>query len=145
MSPRFRMSMPGPRYRLCALDRDVFVRPGVGEILDQIEPGHADPGSDAVDESQLPDRRERPTCRAPAAAFSEDRSPSLMVEFRGLLRTQRVDVGIAAIDVGPAFDDEGVEAGGGIAERTAAALDEVLVRPCRPNPSETRRARSDAG
>ena len=44
--------------RMSALDRDVLVGRGIGDSRDQPEPGFADPRPDAVDERQLPDRRE---------------------------------------------------------------------------------------
>ena len=53
-------------------------------------------------------------------------SVRLRVELRRLLGEQRVDLGIAAIDVGAALDDERLQPGRGIAERAGAALDEVL-------------------
>ena len=113
---------------LCALDRDVFVWPGVGEIFYQVEPGLADSGADTIDERQLPDRRDHRFLVHQLLHLLEDRSPSLMVELCGLLGRQCVDIGVAAINVGPGFDDEGVKASGSIAERAGAALDEVLVR-----------------
>src|SRR6476661_2464888 len=59
-----------------------------------------------------------------------------MVELRGLLRSQCVDVRIAAIDIGAAFDDEGVEAGSGIAERAGAALNKIFVGLVGPTPQK---------
>ena len=49
----------------------------------------------------------------------------LVVEFGRLLLEQRVDIGVAAVDVGAAFDDKRIEAGRGIAERAAAGLDDA--------------------
>ncbi len=49
-----------------------------------------------------------------------------MVEFDRLLIEEFVDVRIAAIGIGAALDDESSEAGGGVAEGAAAALDDVL-------------------
>ena len=90
-------------------------------------PDFSDPASDAVDKRQLPNGRDNRFVVHELLHLLQYHRPSLMVELRGLLRSQCVDVGIAAIDVGPALDNEGVEAGGGIAERAAAALDEVLI------------------
>jgi hypothetical protein len=48
------------------------------------------------------------------------------VELRGLVSEQAVEIGVASIDVGAAGDDEGLEAGGGVAEDAAEDVDDVL-------------------
>src|SRR6516162_7564014 len=112
---------------LCALARDVFVGGGIGEIRDQIEAGLSDSGADTIDESQLPDRRDKRFVVHQLLHFRKDRGAAFRVEFHCLLRGQCVDVGIAAIDICPALDDESVEASGGIPERARATLNEVLI------------------
>ena len=119
---------------LGALQGDVLVGRRVGVIRDRTKTRFSDSRPHAVDEGQLPDRCDKRFVVHQLLHFFQDRRATLVVELRGLLRSQCVDVGIAAVDIGPAFDDEGVEAGGGIAERTAAALNEVLKKPCRPSP-----------
>ena len=53
----------------------------------------------------------------------EQRLALLVVELGGLLREQLVDLGVAAVNVGAALDDEGFQAGRGVAEGGAAAID----------------------
>ena len=50
------------------------------------------------------------------------------VEFDGLLLKQLIKVGIAAVDIGAAFDDKGLEAGRRVAEGAAAAPYNILQR-----------------
>ena len=50
-----------------------------------------------------------------------------MIELDRLLLEQRVDVGIVSIGIDAALDDEGFEAGRGVAERGAAGQDQVPV------------------
>ena len=124
MSRRFAVRPSSARSR--ALDRDVFVGPGIGEIRDQAEPGLADPGPAPLIKASCQIGAKTDFSCTSCCICSRIAARSLMVELGGLLRRQCVDVGIAAIDVGAAFDDEGVEAGRGIAKGAGAALDEVL-------------------
>ena len=57
----------------------------------------------------------------------DDLGPPLVVELDSLLLEQRVDVGVAAVRVGAAADDEGGQAGRRIAEGAARPLNDVLV------------------
>src|SRR5262249_57707012 len=56
----------------------------------------------------------------------ERRFAPRVVELRRLLREERVDVRIAAVGIGAVLRDECLEAGRGVAEGAAGALDQVL-------------------
>ena len=56
----------------------------------------------------------------------KDGFAALSVHLPRLLLEQAVEIGIAAVDVGPAIHQEGLEARGGIAEGAARSLDEIL-------------------
>src|SRR5689334_3496638 len=54
------------------------------------------------------------------------RSTFAVVEFDRLLLEQRIDIGVVAVNIRPALYHKGFEARRGIAERSAAGLDDVL-------------------
>ena len=56
----------------------------------------------------------------------QDRLALFMVELDRLLLVERVDVGVAAVDKRPTFDDVGLEARRGVAEGAGAGLDDVF-------------------
>src|SRR5215472_7801966 len=114
------------KQSLRALDRDVLEGGGVGEIGDQAEPGLADPRSHTIDEAELPDRRVDRPLGHDLLHLVEDCCELLVVELGRLLLVELIDVGVAAIDIGAALDDKGLQPGRGVAERAAAAEDQVF-------------------
>src|SRR6516162_8931073 len=108
---------------LGALDRNVLEGRGVWKAWDRPERGMADPGPGAVEKAELPDRREHHLLVDELLHLSEDRTALFLVEFVGLLRIERVDVGVAAIGEGAALDGERGHPGRRIAERAARAAD----------------------
>src|SRR6266699_6828545 len=112
------------RWSWLCLDRDVFEGRGIGETRDQVETRLRDSRSDGIDEPELPDRRVyRPLVDELLHLF-EDRHALLVVELVGLLRVERIDVGVAAIGKGAVLDDKGGEPGGGVAEGAARPLND---------------------
>jgi hypothetical protein len=57
----------------------------------------------------------------------QDRLPFRHIGLRNLPVEQFIDVGIAAIGIAATLDNEGLHPGGGIAERSAATLDNVAL------------------
>src|SRR5437660_2153997 len=109
-----------------ALDGDVLVRPGIGKSRDQPEPRLADPRAKRVDEGQLPDRRVNRLVVEELLDLVQERRALLLIQLGGLLLEKLVDVGVVAIGISAALDDIGLQAGRGVAERAAAALNDVL-------------------
>src|SRR6266853_1091182 len=101
------------------LQGEVLERRGVGKAGDLSERSLADPGADAVEEGEFPERCEDRLLVDEKLHLFEDRGPLLRIELLGLLRVECVDVGIAAVDVGAVLDDEGSQSGRGIAKGTA--------------------------
>src|SRR5437867_1433119 len=101
---------------LAALDRDVLVRPGIGERRDQPEPRFANPRTDAVDEGELPDRHSDGALLDQLLHLLQRRGALGMVEFDCLLIVQLVYVGIAAINKGATLDGKGGQPVRGVAE-----------------------------
>src|SRR6516162_876853 len=101
---------------LRALQGDVLVGGGVGEARDPAEPRLADSRSDAVDKSELPDRREDRPLINQLLHPVQDRLALLVVQLHRLLLVERVDIRVAAIDKRAALDDVGLEPGRGVAE-----------------------------
>ena len=87
----------------------------------------ADPGTRAVQESELPDRGVDCLLVYELLHLIEDRRPFFGVELVGLLWKQLVDIGVAAIDKRAAFDDERGQPGRRVAEGSAAPLDDAMV------------------
>src|SRR5580704_19138175 len=109
-----------------ALERNVLERRGIGEIGDQTETRFTNPRPNAVDEGELPDRRDGRLFINQLLDFSECLAALLRVELDRLLLEQLIDVGIAAVRIGAAPDDERREPRRRVAEGAAAALDDVL-------------------
>src|SRR5216683_2173743 len=93
------------------LQRDVLERRGVRKVGDQAEPRLSDPGSDTVDKAELPDRRVNHPLGEYLLHLVEDCRAFLMVELSRLLLGERIDVGVAAIDIGAALHDERFQPG----------------------------------
>src|SRR5207237_6998174 len=114
-----RMSMPLRRRRqlqsASALYRDVLVGCGIGEARYPGERRFTDARSDAVDEAQLPYRRiDRSLVNELLHLVQRGFTP-LGVEFDGLLLVKLIKVGVAAVDIGSAFDVKCIESGGSVA------------------------------
>src|SRR5260370_10938054 len=111
---------------LWVLERDVLVGRGVGVAGDQAEPRLADPRPDAVEKAEQPDRRiDRPLVDQ-LLHLLQDRRALFAIKLDCLLLEHRVDVGVAAIGVGAALDVKRLEPRRRVAERAAAAIDDVL-------------------
>src|SRR5262249_8053285 len=80
---------------------------------------------DAIEKAQLPDRRKDRPFTDELLDLVQNRFASFPVELGRLLLEQRVDIGIAAVDVSAAFGNKGLEAGRSIAKRTAPGLDDA--------------------
>ena len=90
------------------------------------KPRLADARTQAVDEAELPDRREDPPLIDELLNFVQQRLALLLIEFGRLLLEHLVDVRIVPIDVWATLDREQLKPRGGVAEGTAAALDDAL-------------------
>src|SRR5262245_59521930 len=124
---KFIDSSNGTGENLFLHEADVLVGAGIGMAWDQSEPRLLDPRSVAVDEGELPKMREDRAIVHHLLHLVQDRLTLAPVELDSLLRVQLVDVRIAAIDIGAALDDKGLEACGRVAEGAAATLNYVLV------------------
>src|SRR6516162_2896327 len=111
---------------LCLFDRDILEGCGVGEIGNQAEPRLSDPRSDAVEKTELPDRRVDHPLREDLLHFIKDRGTLLVVKLDRLLLVERIDVRVVAIDIRAALDDECFKAGRSVAKGAAAAEDQVF-------------------
>src|SRR5205823_759568 len=81
------------RKSLCALDRDVLERGGIGKPRDQVKGRLADPRANAVDKAELPDRRVNRLLMDEPLHLFEDRRALFVVELVGLLGVELIDVG----------------------------------------------------
>src|SRR3954452_585971 len=106
---------------LCSLEREILEGCRIGEARDPAEGRLADPRAHPAEERQQPDRRVDCLLVHQALHLFEDRGPLLRVEFGGLLLVEFVDLGIAAINVGTAGDDERGEPRRRVAEGAAGA------------------------
>src|SRR5712691_4581883 len=119
-------AIPPYALRLLARQRHVLVRRRVAVARDQAKPGLAHPRAGAVDEGLSPNRRVDCPLVHELLDLVQRRCAPRAVELARLLLKQRVDVGIAAVDIGASLDDESLKPGGGVAERAALTLDEIL-------------------
>ena|SRR6516225_1650685 len=106
-----RLSPPGPSNEAwgAVLDRfqgEVLVGGRVGETGDQAKAGFADARPHAVEESELPDRREDHPLDDDLLHFVEDRCALGVIELDRLLLVERVEIGVAAIGKDAALDRE---------------------------------------
>src|SRR4051812_34121958 len=72
---------------------------GIGEPGDPGKDTLAEPRPDPAEKGQLPDRGVDRLFVHEKLHFVQDRFALLRIEFAGLLRIKRVDIGIAAIDI----------------------------------------------
>src|SRR5262249_23764061 len=112
--------------RLLRHQLEVFVRGGVRVVGDQSQARFGDAGAVAVDECQLPDRRDRRLVVDELLDPVQDGFALLRIHLACLLADEPFDIGVRPVGEGAARRHEGVEPGGGIAERTARGLDDVL-------------------
>src|SRR3990170_2624568 len=127
-----------PARGLLPLQRDVLVGRRVGVAGDEAEARLLDARPHAVQEGQLPDGRVDNLIQDELLHLVQDGLAALPIQLGRLLLEEAVDVGVAAIDVVPAGDREGLETRGGVAEGPARPLDEVLELLL-PVPAEERR------
>src|ERR1051326_1662188 len=114
--------------RLCspARQREILVGTRIGVAGNEPEPRFLDPRADTAEERLLPQGRvDRPLVHELLNLVQRRRAPC-RVEFGRLLGEQRVDLGIAAVDVDAALGDASLEPCRSVAERTALPLDEIL-------------------
>src|SRR5262249_37872627 len=107
--------------------RDVLVRGRVGEQRDPAEAGLADPGADAVDEGELPDRGVDRALGHELLDLEQHGLAFRPVELDRLLAIEIVDIGIAAVGEDPALHQVGFDACRGVTEGAGPGLDDVLV------------------
>src|SRR5262249_21250897 len=123
-SPRARA--PPSRRALLPPERDVLVGRRIRVARDQAEPRLANPRAHAVQERELPDRREHHLLLEELLDLLEQCLALLPVGVGRLLLEETVDVRIAPVDIEAARHRKGLEPRGGIAEGAAAALHQVL-------------------
>src|SRR5215467_704456 len=116
-----------PMLSLGAFDRDVLEGSRICEPRNQAEPGFSNPPPDAVDKGELHQRRIDCPFGHQLLHLVQDRRTLLVVELSGLLLKERVDLGVAAIGVGPTLDDKRGEPRCGAAEGGAGGLDDPLL------------------
>src|SRR5262249_13568181 len=123
-----------PPLPLLVRQREILVGCGIRVAGNQAEPGFPNPRTGAVEKGQLPQVRvDRPIVHD-LLDLMERRFAPRVVELRRLLREQRVDVRIAAVGIGAVLRDECLEAGRGVAEGAARALEQVLANLLRLSP-----------
>src|SRR5262245_40065692 len=108
------------------LEPHVFVRGRIRIAGDQTEAGVLHPGPDAAQDARLPERREHRLLVHELLDAVERPLAPLAIQLPGLVAKEPVDVGVAPVDVHAARRDEGLDAGGGVAEYRAAGVHEVL-------------------
>ena len=111
---------------LDSFQREVLVRRSVGEPGDQTETRFADARADAVEEGQLPDRREDHALDHDLLHLVKDRRALLAIELDRLQLIERVEIGIAAVRKDATLDRERLETRGCVAESPGARLDDIL-------------------
>ena len=111
---------------LVTLQRHVFVGRRVGMPGYQAKSGFPDPGADPVNDAKLPKMRVDCVLVHEQLDLVQRRFALFGVELGRLFLEERVDIWIAAIDVGAALRHECFKTCGGIAEAAARSLDQVL-------------------
>src|SRR5437867_1652767 len=107
------------------LEPQVLVRRGVGVVGDERQARLLHAWPVAIDEGELPDRRDHRLVVHELLDPLERRLALLPVHLARLLAEEPVDVRIAAVDVGAASGDERLEARRRVPEGRGAALDDV--------------------
>src|SRR6187551_3220479 len=116
------------RSLLCAaLQAEIFVGRGIRMAGNQVEGSILHPPALAVEEAKLPQRRVDRTLVHQLLHAVHELGTLGTVDGLRVLDEQLVDVGVAAVDIGAALDDEGLHARGRVAEGAAAALDQIAV------------------
>src|SRR5918997_1514480 len=122
----FGICIPGRLGTSTGFQRQILVRRRVGETGDQPEPRFADPWPDSVDEGELPDRREHRALVDNLLNFVQYRLAFTAIQLDGLLPIQLVDIGVGAVGKNAVLHDMRLDAGGSVAERSWAGLDQIL-------------------
>src|SRR5207249_8955718 len=94
---------------------------------EKTEPGLLHPWSDAVEEGEVPDRREHRPLVDELLYSVENHLTLRPIQLGGLLPEEAIDVGVAPIGVGAAGDGEGFEPRRSVPRRTDEQVNEVLV------------------
>src|SRR6059036_3087754 len=111
------------------LEPQILVRRGVGVVGDERQARLLHAWPVAIEEGELPDRRDHRLLVHELLDPLERRLALLPVHLARLLAEEPVDVGIAAVDVGAGGGDERLEAGRRVPEGPGAALDDVPELP----------------
>src|SRR5262249_13830545 len=96
------------------------------------------PRADAVETRIQPERREDSLVVDELLDALEHGAAPLLIQLGRLLAEQAIDVGVAPVRVDAAAGHEGLDAGGGVAERTTPPLDEAAVLLLGVSPEEGR-------
>src|SRR3989441_1438729 len=107
------------------LEPQILVRRGVGVVGDERQARLLHAWPVAIDEGELPDRRDHRLVVHELLDPLERRLAPLPVHLARLLAEEPVDVRVAAVDVGATGGDERLEAGRRVPEGPGAALDDV--------------------
>src|SRR5256886_3849227 len=113
--------------RSLRLELHVLVRRRIGVAGDQPQTRLLHPGPVAVDERELPDRDEHRLLVHDLLDLVQQRLALLAIQLGSLILEERIDLRIAAVDIGTAGDDEGLQARRRVAKRAARRVREVLV------------------
>src|SRR5262245_22917264 len=105
----------------------VLVGPREPPGFEETEPGFFHARPDAVEEGEVPDRREHRPLMDDLLDPVEDHLALRAIQLRGLLTEEAVDVGVASVRVRAAGDGEGLEPGRGVPRGADEEVDEVLV------------------
>src|SRR4029450_12737394 len=110
-----------------ALQLHVFIRAGPREPGDEPDPRLFYPRAQTRQAGVEPDGRDDHLLVDELLDAVQGRLAPLRVQLVRLLLEEAVDIGVAAVDVRAAPDDEGLDSSRGIAEGAAGAGDEPLV------------------
>src|SRR5882672_2547135 len=118
---------PSREHTLPRLQLHVLVRRREPVARHEPDPGFLHPRPHAVQEGEIPDRREH---RALVDELLDAMKHGLAlgaIQLHGLFPEQAVDVGVAAVGVGAAGDRDGFQPGGSVPRRADEEIDQVLV------------------
>src|SRR5207249_901227 len=110
-----------------AFQLHVLVGPREPPGAEKTEPGLLHPWPDAVEEGEVPDRREHRPLVDELLYSVENHLTLRPIQLGGLLPEEAIDVGVAPIGVGAAGDGEGFEPRRSVPRRTDEQVNEVLV------------------
>src|SRR5258705_3741399 len=120
-----------------ALELYVLIRRREGVARDEPDPRLFDSWPQATEPGVQPDRRDHGLVVDELLDAVQGGLAPLRVEIARLLQEKPVDVRIASVDVRASGGDEGFDPRRGVAEGSAAALDEPLELPLCPAPEKS--------